>query len=63
MPMTITTATPGPGEKLCGWCNGKGVWSKYDHGWSSPVYSAELGAQRECFVCDGTGLVQDDAPG
>jgi RecJ-like exonuclease len=59
VPIVITVAEPGPGERLCIWCKGKGVYSKYDKGWSSVVYSPELDAKIPCFVCNGTGLVRE----
>lgn len=58
MPVSVTIATPGPDEEICKYCNGRGVWSKYDHGWTSIIHSEELAALRKCSRCNGTGLIK-----
>lgn len=48
------------GNKICTWCKGRGMISKYDEGWRSVVHSEELAALKECFVCNALGYVRAD---
>lgn len=41
---------PAPQQVTCGRCNGSG-WV---------VRDPDIGTDQECFVCDGSGVVEDD---
>jgi DnaJ-class molecular chaperone len=43
------------GHIVCRRCKGKGSLTKYDQGWSSPVYMAHLDAPETCYRCQGLG--------
>jgi hypothetical protein len=45
------------GYKICTYCKGKGLLSKYDMGWSSVVHDPELAALEECYACGGSGVI------
>jgi hypothetical protein len=47
------------GHVKCSHCEGRGMLSKYDEGWSSIVHSEELAALHRCMFCGGRGYVVD----
>jgi len=47
------------GMRPCPSCEGKGLLSRYDEGWTSFIHDPELAALRQCVVCAGSGLLPE----
>lgn len=58
--LNAITEVPVPqGYRVCPHCKGAGAMSKYDEGWRSFFYDADLAAMRVCFRCNGLGYVSE----
>jgi len=56
---TVQAVEVPEGYKVCEFCEGKGMVSKYDMGWRSLVHDEDLAALRPCLFCQGKGYVRE----